>query len=122
MIYQCPQGCKPLLPAHSTTLFIETGKDGKPHYSCLVCYWRGVPRKGDFNSDFVLNSIAKLNRSNRRVQKDSVLHGVGLHVGLLQKKKNQRLPIILTQEERDRVLYFLRQFLVNQGLDLQIRG
>jgi hypothetical protein len=81
-----------------------------------------MPRKADFNSDFILNSIAKLNRSNRRVQKDSVLHGVGLHVGLLKKKKNQRLPVILKQEERDRVVYFLRQFLVNQGLDVQVKG
>lgn len=121
MIYQCPQGCRPLVPAHTTTLTVETGKDGKLCHVCVVCYWQGQPRKGEINSDYLLNSVVKYNKSNRRIQQDAVLHAVGLHIGLLTKKKNQRLPIVLSGEERDRVLYFLRQFLTQQGLEVKVR-
>lgn len=121
ILYKCPQGCNPLVPAHFTTLTLETGKDGKPYHVCIVCYWRGQPKRGEINSDYILNSIAKYNRSNRRTQQDAVLHAVGLHTGLLKKKKNQRLPIVLSGEERDRVLYFLRQFLTQQGLEVALK-
>jgi len=121
VLHKCPQGCQPLVATHQTTLALETGKDGKIEHVCIVCYWRGTPRKGEINTDYIFNSIAKLNRSNRRVQKDAVLHVVGIHTGLLKKKKNQRLPVILSTEERDRVLYFLRQFLTQQGLEVRVK-
>jgi 5-hydroxyisourate hydrolase-like protein (transthyretin family) len=109
------------VPAHQTTLTLETARDGRIEHVCICCYWRGTPSKGEINTDYIFNSIAKLNRSNRRIQKDAVLHAVGIHIGLLKKKKNQRLPIILSQEERDRVLYFLRQFLAQQKLEVKIK-
>ncbi len=120
VLHKCPQGCQPLVQLHQTTLALETGKNGRIEYVCIQCYWRGVPTKGEFNPDFVFNSIAKYNRSNRRTQQDAILHAVGLHCGLIKSKRN-RLPILLSQEERDRVLYFLRQFLASQKLEVKIK-
>jgi hypothetical protein len=71
------------------------------------------------NPSFVFNQIRKYNKSRRQTLKDAALTAVGIHVGLLEKKN----VIIrdLTQEERDRVLYYLRQFLQNQGLTVTIQ-
>jgi len=72
------------------------------------------------NPSFLFNSIAKYNRSQRQTQKDTILNAVGIHVGLLPKNRNP-LPV-LEKEERDRVLYFLRQFLASQKLEVKIKN
>jgi hypothetical protein len=118
----CPQGCTPAVEGHKTTLALETDSRGRPQYVCICCYWRGqTSSKREWNPDFIYNSIAKYNKSSRRTQQDAILHAVGLHCGLIKPKRNQRLPILLSQEERDRVLYFLRQFLASQKLDVKIK-
>jgi hypothetical protein len=47
------------------------------------------------------------------------LTAVGIHAGLLEKKK--LVFRTLTREERQRVVYFLRQFLRDQGVEAQIK-
>ena len=66
------------------------------------------------NESFLFNSIHKYNRATRQTQRDGVLHAVGVHAALIQKRRSL-LPE-LTQQERDRVLAFLRDFLQDQGL------
>jgi hypothetical protein len=71
------------------------------------------------NPSFVFNQIRKYNKSRRQTLKDAALTAVGIHVGLLEKKN----VIIrdLTKEERDRVLYYLRQFIKSEGLKVTIQ-
>ena len=67
---------------------------------------------------FLFNSIRKYNRSHRQTQRDVVLHAVGVRAGLLQCRRSP-LPI-LSEEERDRVLSYLREFLASQNLKIVI--
>ncbi|HAA31090.1 MAG TPA: hypothetical protein DCE56_29520 [Cyanobacteria bacterium UBA8553] len=71
------------------------------------------------NQDFVLRQIRKYGRVSRVTQKDAILTAIGIHVGLLEKKN----VVIreLTVEQRDRVLYFVKQFCLTQGLEFEVR-
>lgn len=71
------------------------------------------------NEDFLFKSIRKYNQVRRQTQKDVVLNAVGIHAGLLPRSRNP-LPE-LSQEERDRVLYFLKEFLLQQGIEASIK-
>ena len=71
------------------------------------------------NENFLFKSIRKYNQAQRQTQKDAVLNAVGVHAGLLAKSRNP-LPL-LEQEERDRVLNFLKQFLAEQGVEASIK-
>jgi hypothetical protein len=73
----------------------------------------------EINESFVFNQIRKFNQARRQTQKDVVLHAVGVHAGLV---KVQRTPLpTLTPEERQRVLYFLRQFCEQQGVEVLLK-
>jgi hypothetical protein len=63
---------------------------------------------------FIFNSIRRYNQATRQLQRDCILHAVGRHVNLIERP-GQLLPE-LSQEERDRVLKFLREFLKAEGL------
>lgn len=63
---------------------------------------------------FIFNSIRRYNQARRQLQQDCILHTVGRHVNLIERPR-QLLPE-LSQEERDRVLQFLREFLDSQNL------
>jgi hypothetical protein len=67
---------------------------------------------------FLFNSIRKYNRSRRQTQRDVVLHAVGVRAGLIECRRTP-LPI-LSEEERDRVLSYLREFLASQNLKIVI--
>ena len=104
---------------HKTTVILDLSQDNAQYY-CVRCGWSGQMVFGNqVNPSFVFNSIRKYNRSQRQTQKDVILNAVGIHVGLLPKNRNP-LPV-LSQEERDRVLYFLRQFLASQKLEVIIK-
>ena len=64
---------------------------------------------------FLFNSIRKYNRVDRQTQRDVILHAVGVRAKLVECRRTP-LPT-LSQEERDRVLDYLRKFLASQGLD-----
>lgn len=66
------------------------------------------------NESFLFNSIHKYNCAKRIAQRDSVLFGVGVHVGLIERRDPRRPQ--LSVEERDRVLGYLRDFLAKEGL------
>jgi len=70
------------------------------------------------NESFFFNSIHKYNRAHRQTQRDVVLHAVGVRAELMECRRSP-LPT-LSQEERDRVLVYLRQFLASQNLKIVI--
>jgi hypothetical protein len=70
------------------------------------------------NETFLFNSIHKYNRAQRQTQRDVVLHAVGVRAGLIECRRTP-MPI-LSQEERDRVLDYLREFLSAQGLSISL--
>jgi hypothetical protein len=70
------------------------------------------------NESFLLNSIHKYNNRKRQTQRDVILHAVGVRAGLVECRRTP-LPI-LSQEERDRVLDYLREFLSAQGLSISL--
>jgi hypothetical protein len=61
------------------------------------------------NEAFLFNSIHKYNRATRQSQKDVLLYKIGVHAGLIEKRRSL-LPE-LSVEERSRVIDFLNQFL-----------
>ena len=71
------------------------------------------------NNSFVFNQIRRYNSVKTKLHQDAALTAVGIHVGLLEKKK--LVFRTLTREERQRVVYFLRQFLRDQGVEAQIK-
>ncbi len=71
------------------------------------------------NETLVFNQIRKYNQVRRQTQRDVALHIVGVHVGLLEAKRTP-LPT-LTEEERQQVLYFLRQFCEQQGVEVLLK-
>lgn len=73
----------------------------------------------EINEAFVFDWIRKYNQSRRQIYKDKALLAVGIHAGLL--KKSKAIAPELTQEERDRVVYFLRQFVRSAGVQVQIQ-
>jgi len=65
--------------------------------------------KDTMNESFIFNSIHKYNRATRQTQKDVILYKMGVHAGLIEKRRSL-LPE-LSSEERSRVIDFLNQFL-----------
>ena len=72
----------------------------------------------EINESFLFKSIHKYNRVHRQTQRDVILHAVGVRAGLVECRRSP-LPI-LSQEERDRVLAYLREFLASQNLKIVI--
>ncbi len=73
----------------------------------------------EINQSLIFNQIRKYNQVRRQTQKDVALHIVGVHVGLLEV---QRTPLpTLKEEERQRVLYFLKQFCEQQGVQVLLK-
>lgn len=70
------------------------------------------------NETFIFRQIRKYNSSQRQSLKDAALTAVGIHAGLLVKSRVVMRE--LTSEERNRVLYFLRQFVQDQGVEVAI--
>ena len=75
----------------------------------------------ELNHSFLFNMIRKYNRCKRQTQKDVVLHSVGVHAQLDIERQRSLLPT-LTEEERETVLNFLRNFLDNQKVDAKIKN
>jgi len=71
------------------------------------------------NKSFVFNQIRRYNSVKTQLHQDAALTAVGIHVGLLEKKKV--VFRTLTREERQRVINFLRQFLQDQGVEAEIK-
>lgn len=70
------------------------------------------------NEQFLFNKIRKYNSATSQTLKDAELSAAGIHAGLLPRSK--AIARNLTSEERSRVVYFLRQFCISQGLEVQI--
>ncbi len=75
-----------------------------------------ISLKNPMRESFILNQIRKYNQARRQSLKDAALTAVGIHVGLIKKK--QIIMRELLPEERSRILYFLREFLKRQGLEV----
>lgn len=74
----------------------------------------------EIENNFLFQQIRKYNRGRRQSYRDAALYAVGRHTGLIQEKR--RSPLIeLSPNERNRVLYFLRQFLEQQGLEVLLK-
>ncbi|AFZ22363.1 hypothetical protein [Allocoleopsis franciscana] len=74
--------------------------------------------KGKINHSFVFDQIRKYNQTRRQLYRDKALLAVGIHVGLL--KKSNAIAPELSNEERQRVLYFLLQFLKSEGCNVKL--
>lgn len=72
----------------------------------------------EVNEAFVVDHIRKYNRARRSMYRDKSLLEIGVHVGLI--KKSKAIIPELTDEERQRVLYFCREFLKNAGIKAEI--
>ncbi len=66
------------------------------------------------NSTFINNQIRKYTKMRRATSKDAVLTAIGIHTGLLEKKRV--ILRSLTPAEREQVLYFMQQFAQSQKL------
>lgn len=73
----------------------------------------------EINPDFVFKQIRKYNSTTRQVHQDRALLAVGIHAGLLAKKR--ALAPSLKPKERLIVLDFLRQFCEEQGVTLEFK-
>ncbi len=73
----------------------------------------------EINEAFVFAWIRKYNQARRQLYKDKALLAVGIHAGLLKKSKS--IAPELSQEERDRVVYFLREFVRSAGIEVKIQ-
>lgn len=69
---------------------------------------------------FVFNQIRKYNQARRQIYKDKALLAAGIHAGLL--KKSKAIVPELSDGERQRVLFFLREFLKSAGVEATIDG
>lgn len=66
------------------------------------------------NHTFVTNQIRKYTKAKRQSLKNSALIAIGVHVELLKKEDIfERVP---TEAEFQRVIYFMRQFCLEQKL------
>jgi hypothetical protein len=70
------------------------------------------------NESFIFNSIHKYNRATRQSQKDVLLYKMGVHAGLIEKRRSL-LPE-LSSEERSRVIYFVNQFLKSHNFKVLV--
>lgn len=71
------------------------------------------------NQSFILSQVRKYNQAVRQLYRDNALLAIGIHTGLLQKRV--AIASELTQVERDRVLYFCRQFLKSNHIQAEIK-
>lgn len=71
------------------------------------------------NHSFILEQIRKYNQARRLIYRDRALLAIGLHTGFL--KKSHALAPELSQEERERVLYFCRQFLKANAIQAELK-
>lgn len=72
----------------------------------------------ELNEAFIIRQIRKYNSVKCHLHQDRALTAIGIHAGLLKKKKVALRE--LTNEERLRVLYFVRQFLVERGMPVVV--
>lgn len=70
------------------------------------------------NEAFIIRQIHKYNNVKRQLHQDKALTAIGLHAGLLKKKKVFARE--LTDSERLLVLFFVRQFLVERGMPVVV--
>lgn len=71
------------------------------------------------NQGFILQQIRKYNQTSRQLHQDKALSAIGIHTGLLPKRV--AIAPELTQEERNRVLYFCTQFLKTAGIKAEMK-
>lgn len=71
------------------------------------------------NSAFIIDWIRKYNRASRQLYQDRALLAIGIHAGLI--KKSSAIAPQLSEEERQRVLYFCREFLKSAGICASMR-
>jgi hypothetical protein len=69
---------------------------------------------------FLFNAIRKYNSAPRQLQRDAVLHSVGVKAKLIKKRRS--VCPELTPEERRTVLAYLRTFLEAQGVEVLLKG
>lgn len=72
----------------------------------------------EINENFIVDWIRRYNRSRRQIYKDKALLAIGIHAGLLKKSKS--VAPELSEEERQCVLYFCREFLKSAGILAEI--
>ena len=70
------------------------------------------------NEAFLIRQIRKYNSVKRQMHQDKALTAIGLHAGLLDKKRVVMRE--LTQEERTQVLCFVREFLTSRGMPVVV--
>ena len=70
------------------------------------------------NESFVVDHIRNYNRARRQIYEDRALLAIGIHAGLLKKSKS--VAPELSEEERQRVIYFCREFLKSAGILAEI--
>jgi hypothetical protein len=79
-------------------------------------------KTSEINRSYVLNAIRKYNKQRhtkmRQTYLDATLSAVGIHVKLLPKSR--AIAPALALEERQRVVYFLNQFLKVEQIALEI--
>lgn len=69
---------------------------------------------------FILTQIRRYNAAGRQVHRDRCLLAIGIYEKIFPKEKARIAPK-LTPEERITVLYFLRQFCEQQGLQIEFK-
>ncbi len=79
---------------------------------------RAIQPEMGIDESFVWGQIRKYNQARRQIYKDKALAAVGIHTGLL--KSPAKIFPELTEEERSRILYFLRQFLADKGVQVEL--
>jgi hypothetical protein len=77
-------------------------------------------KKTSLREQFLLNQIRRYNAAGRQIHRDRCLLAVGIYVQIFPKEKAKVQPK-LTQEERNTILCFLRQF-CQQGLQIELKG
>lgn len=70
------------------------------------------------NPSFIFREIRRYNQAQRQETKDAALIAIGLHAEILDKKHIALRDLL--PEERSRIIYFLEQFLQQQGLKVAI--
>jgi hypothetical protein len=69
---------------------------------------------------FLFNCIRKYNSAPRQLQKDVILHSVGVKAGLIRKRRSPCPE--LTPEERRLVLEYLQNFLKSQDVEVLLKA
>lgn len=71
------------------------------------------------NPNFVFREIRRYNQAQSQKSKDAALVAIGLHAEILEKKDIALRDLL--PEERNRIIYFLKQFLQQQGLEVALK-